>query len=215
MIAETLDVTARQLSLMEAYLQRFLTIGRPEQRRAKPSVRRPMDLADAVSDVLPLVRPACEHAHIELQFAEPTESFMIAGDEQAIGQLLFNLLLIAVEAATAIDDPGSTASSNVAGDSGFSKTGNREGIVRVEILRPTDGRLACRVSDTGCGPDPAIRDRLGEPFVTDKPDGTGLGLAVVRQIAEEHDAKLSWQRVGELTQFTVTFPAAAETFVPN
>jgi nitrogen-specific signal transduction histidine kinase len=51
--------------------------------------------------------------------------------------------------------------------------------------------------------------------VTDKPDGTGLGLAVVRQIAEEHRAELSWRREDMLTQFTVVFPAVVPEAVPS
>ena len=36
---------------------------------------------------------------------------------------------------------------------------------------------------------------------------TGLGLAVARQVAEQHDAELSWHRKGQTTRFVVAFPA--------
>jgi signal transduction histidine kinase len=195
---------------METYLQRFLTLGRPQQGRAKSIVRRPLELANVVEEVLPLVRPACEHAHIDLQFAHPSESLVVAGDSQGIAQLLINLLLNAIEAASAIDDTDSPSSAPP-----ILRTNGSPGFVRVEIVREPDGRVACRVNDTGHGPDAAISARLGEPFVTDKPDGTGLGLAVVRQIAEEHGAELSWQRHGVVTQFTVSFPAPSHEIVPS
>jgi nitrogen fixation/metabolism regulation signal transduction histidine kinase len=205
---ETLDVAIRQMALMETYLQRFLTLGRPRQVRPASLVRRPLELATVVEEVLPLVRPACEHAQIGLQFARPGESFVVAGDSHAIGQLLINLLLNAIDAASAESEtgllPGEIAAVQANGSSRF---------VRVEIVRQADGRIACRVSDTGRGPDAAISAQLGEPFVTDKPDGTGLGLAVVRQIAEEHGAELSWRREGALTQFTVAFPVARDSVV--
>lgn len=184
--SETLDVAVRQMALMETYLQRFLTLGRPRQVRAASLGCQPLELASVVEEVLPLVRPACEHARIDLQFLRPGESLAVAGDSHAIGQLLVNLLLNAIEAASA---------------------GGAAPLVRVESVREPDGRIALRVSDSGRGPDAAISARIGEPFVTDKPDGTGLGLAVVRQIAEEHGAELSWRREGLLTQFTVAFPA--------
>ncbi len=195
---------------METYLQRFLTLGRPQQGRAKSIVRRPLQLANVVEEVLPLVRPACEHAHIDLQFTRPTESLVVAGDSQGIAQLLINLLLNAIEAASAID-----GASSPPGAPPIGRGNGSPGFVRVEIVREPDGRVACRVTDTGRGPDAVISDRLGEPFVTDKPDGTGLGLAVVRQIAEEHGAELSWQRQGLVTQFTVSFPAASHETVPS
>lgn len=205
---ETLDVAIRQLALMETYLQRFLTLGRTPQVRSTPVARRPLELATVVEEVLPLVRPACEHARIDLQFAPPSDSLVVAGDSHAIGQLLINLLLNATEAASALGDNDAPA-----GGIAVARTDGAAGFVRVEIVRETDGRIACRVSDTGRGPDAAISARLGEPFVTDKADGTGLGLAVVRQIAEEHGAELCWRREGALTQFTVAFPAAADQVV--
>jgi signal transduction histidine kinase len=205
--SETLDVAVRQMTLMETYLQRFLTLGRPRQAGAKPIAHRPLQLASVVDEVVPLLRPACEHAHIDLRFCPPAEPLVVAGDSSAIGQLLINLLLNAIEAASALNDghsvPGETAAIRA------ECTADALGLVRVEIARDSEGRIACRVSDSGRGPRGAISSRLGEPFVTDKPDGTGLGLAVVRQIAEEHGAELSWRRQGGLTQFTVAFPAIA------
>ena len=44
-----------------------------------------------------------------------------------------------------------------------------------------------RVSDTGPGVSAEIREKLFEPFVTGRSDGTGLGLALVREMARNHD----------------------------
>jgi signal transduction histidine kinase len=59
------------------------------------------------------------------------------------------------------------------------------GSVSVEAGR-RDGRLFFRVRDTGPGIPPAIRERLFEPFVTGRPEGTGLGLPIAREIARAH-----------------------------
>ncbi len=186
---ESLDVAARQLTLMEAYLQRFLTLGRQQ-----PLDRRPVDLAALVAEALPLIRPACDHAGIALELRRPDEPLQIMGDTQALTQMLVNLLLNAIEAASA---------AKVGGAGQQVPSG---GLVRIEVGRDASGRVVCTVSDSGRGPTAEIGSRLFEPFVTDKPDGTGLGLAVVRRIAEEHQAELSWRREGSLTQFTVSFP---------
>ena len=60
------------------------------------------------------------------------------------------------------------------------------GAITVDAYR--DGEdLVLRVSDTGPGVAADLRDRLFEPFVTGRSDGTGLGLALVREIARNHD----------------------------
>jgi nitrogen-specific signal transduction histidine kinase len=63
------------------------------------------------------------------------------------------------------------------------------------------------VEDTGPGPPEAIRAALGEPFVTGKPEGIGLGLTVARAVAEEHGGALDWGRAHGRTRFAISLPA--------
>src|SRR5262249_31585382 len=67
--------------------------------------------------------------------------------------------------------------------------------------------LVLEVWDTGPGPAPEVAERLFEPFVTGKPEGVGLGLAVARQVAEAHGGAITWTREGGRTCFRVELPA--------
>src|SRR5690606_12622768 len=58
---ENLSVAARQLELMESYLQRFLILGRTAQRELVP-----VDLRDVATSALGLVRPLAEHLRVTI-----------------------------------------------------------------------------------------------------------------------------------------------------
>ncbi len=70
--------------------------------------------------------------------------------------------------------------------------------------------LRASVSDTGPGLPPEIADRLFEPFVTTKPDGMGIGLAICRSIVEAHLGRL-WATPNPDggTSFHLTLPVEA------
>lgn len=67
--------------------------------------------------------------------------------------------------------------------------------------------VAIVVEDNGCGIPPEILVQLGDPFITTKPDGTGIGLLGCYNIIESHNGKIDVKsEVDNGTQFTVTLP---------
>ncbi len=177
---ETLAVALRELALLETHLKRFLDLGRSDPLR-----REPLSLRSLIGEMTALLAPRCKHAHIDLRWQPPAEEAMILGDSGQMEQLLLNVMGNAIEAA----GPG--------------------GWVEVTLRREQDsGRtVVIEVSDSGPGPSPEVAAKLFEPFVTGKPEGIGLGLAVARQVAEAHGGRIGWRRDGKVTQFRIELPA--------
>ena len=64
------------------------------------------------------------------------------------------------------------------------------------------------MEDSGPGVDPATRRRLFEPLITTKERGIGLGLALVKRIAERHGGSVEYSdRPGGGARFTIRLPA--------
>ncbi len=188
--AESTEMALRQLGLMESYLQRFLTLGAGRDEPARPHERRDVPLIELVEEVLSLFRPRSRHVGLELQWTPPPSPITALGDHDELQEMLMNLLFNGLEAATQ-----------------FSSS-TQEAWVRIELDQATPSRARLRVLDTGPGPADAIAGQLFEPFVTDKPEGTGLGLAVAKQIAESHGGSLRWSREGTTTCFEIELPTS-------
>jgi len=82
--------------------------------------------------------------------------------------------------------------------------------VRIELSNAGERNVALTVLDNGQGPSQQISGKLFEPLVTDKRGGTGLGLSVVREVAQQHGGNVSWQRVDGWTCFRVELPLVVE-----
>ncbi len=81
------------------------------------------------------------------------------------------------------------------------------GEVCVEVW-DDDGQLKISFSDTGSGIPQEIRDRVFDSFVTQgKEDGTGIGLALVKKIIDEHGGTIDFETaLGEGTTFYISMP---------
>jgi signal transduction histidine kinase len=91
----------------------------------------------------------------------------------------------------------------------------RGGVVKVRARRePYAGRehLRIDISDQGMGIPAELLHRVFEPFFTTKAQGTGLGLAVVKRILEEHRGEIAVESTSDRgTTFTLRFPLSPLT----
>ncbi|MCE9546439.1 MAG: GHKL domain-containing protein [Planctomycetia bacterium] len=187
---ESLDVASRQLMLMDNFIRRLLI-----RTPSDSATRAPVELPSLVERMLPLLRPAAAHAHVELLVENEGEPAVVHGVDEDLEQLLINLVINAIDAA---------ASDATAINSAAQPAGSR--FVRVTTRTTADDRAILEVQNTGRGPDPRIQSRMFDPLVTTKPDGTGLGLSIVADIVQRHGGKISWQQQDRLTTFVVDVP---------
>ncbi|HVM45869.1 MAG TPA: ATP-binding protein, partial [Candidatus Thermoplasmatota archaeon] len=140
-------------------------------------------LEEVVDEAVQLFRATNRSTHVVLSTYEATPPTpMRRGPVQ---QLVLNLLQNAAEA---------------------SPTG---AAIRVAV-RPTDGGPELEVADEGTGMPPELIERMYEPLFTTKERGTGLGLTIVRRIADAHGAGIACESApGRGTTFRVRFPAGA------
>jgi two-component system sensor histidine kinase FlrB len=84
---------------------------------------------------------------------------------------------------------------------------------RIEVRAEREGRLIrLSVVDDGPGMDEAVRKRIFEPFFTTRPNGTGLGLAVVDSIVKAHGGSVRCESApGQGSAFHVYLPPAASS----
>jgi nitrogen fixation/metabolism regulation signal transduction histidine kinase len=138
---------------------------------------KPLDLNALIHDVMGLYiqEPADNHVPIVLDL--DANCPLIQGDEQQLRQVVHNLLQNAQDACeTLADKPAFLADT--------------QGVTVKTQWRPARQRILLTVTDSGPGFAPNILQRALEPYVTTKAKGTGLGLAVVKKIADEHGARL-------------------------
>jgi nitrogen fixation/metabolism regulation signal transduction histidine kinase len=128
---------------------------------------KPLDLNALVQDVMQLygAENAAVPVHAHLDAACP----LILGDAQQLRQVVHNLLQNAQDATEGQAHPTVSIATQ---------------------MGATSGRVRLLVRDNGPGFPPKILNRAFEPYVTTKTRGTGLGLAVVKKIADEHSARI-------------------------
>jgi signal transduction histidine kinase len=175
---KSLSVALRQLALTETQVRGLLSLSRGEQ--SQPAM---CDVNHVADDVASLLQPTCEHARVTLDLSLADAACLVRADLESLRAAVLNLVTNAIEAAGA------------------------GGLVTVKTAQ-TAATIGIEVVDTGHGPAGHVADSLFEPFVTTKPEGIGLGLALARQVALDHGGSLAWKREAERTVFRLTFPAA-------
>jgi two-component system nitrogen regulation sensor histidine kinase GlnL len=127
------------------------------------------------------------------------------GDQDQLIQIFLNLAKNAAEAAHARGDGRGVVSITTAYRHGLrlrSPGGGKD---------PRGAPLEVRVQDNGPGVPADLRDHLFDPFVTTKPQGSGLGLTLVAKLVADHDGVIDFESEPGRTVFRVRLPVAPPT----
>jgi len=125
---------------------------------------------------------------------------MIDGDQHQLCQVFTNLLTNAFEA---LDGRGSIAVRAVA------QALEQDPAFASDPHAPTPA-LIVDVIDDGPGVPADLSDRIFDPFFTTKPQGSGLGLPIVRKIVDAHDGRIDLMSApGQGTRFRITLPVSS------
>jgi nitrogen fixation/metabolism regulation signal transduction histidine kinase len=163
-LSKSVKTIVEQVAAMKRLVNEFRDYARLPSAELKP-----LDLNQLILDVMALYAPEPSERVTRAQVftdLDPTLP-LIEGDAQQLRQVVHNLLQNAQDAS----DP-------------------QTHVMLVTRWSPARKRVKLTVLDEGTGFAPNILQRAFEPYVTTKTKGTGLGLAVVKKIADEHGARL-------------------------
>jgi signal transduction histidine kinase len=155
---------------------------------AKPAVSgERVDAGALAKQTIALFRHDAERRNVIVDFEAPEEEIAVPASDEALGEVLSNLVVNAIEAQP---------------------DGGR---VRVSLARK-GGRLEICIEDNGPGISAELQAKIFQPFFTTKATGTGLGLSIVARRVAEMGGTLACESPledGKGSRFRVTLPLAA------
>jgi two-component system sensor kinase FixL len=138
--------------------------------RKEHAERAPVDVNDVIYEVLRLLRTDLIQKNIDVRVTAGQGLRLLHADPVQLRQVILNVL---VNAEDAID---------------ATREGPRE--IHVETHLSDAGRIAITVRDTGVGAEESQLEHMFEHFVSSKPRGLGMGLAISRSIVEAHGGRI-------------------------
>lgn len=147
---------ARDVAYLERVTEEFLAFARPRPLRLQP-----IEVRALLQQALDACAGLCAQRRVAIARVEDERPLCMVADAEQLRGALTNLVRNAVEASP----PEETVEVEAVPDGGF---------VRIEVR------------DRGHGLDPEQQGRLFEPFYTTRQQGSGLGLPLVRRVAEAH-----------------------------
>lgn len=171
----------REVARLEGILDDFLRFARGGEIN-----RAPADLVGLVREVISFLEPEHEASEVRVHVDLPTSLPLVMLDETSFRQALINLMVNARQAMP----------------------GGGELIVRLERSGP---RAELSITDTGVGMSDEELERCFELYWSTKKGGTGLGLATVSRIVQQHEGTMHvLSEKGRGTSFTLSLPLLVE-----
>jgi signal transduction histidine kinase len=183
------NVAIREIQRIDELIARLRDLAPPSTHNFAPLILR-----HPIEETLELLHAHLEQKRLRVDRVFPSQDPLVMGDFVQLKQLFLNLFLNAIEAM----DPDGQLTVSLS--------------VRAAAMTVRSEAMV-HISDTGVGIAPAVLEKMFDPFVTTKPGGSGLGLAVCRGIADGHRASIKIENNLHTNGVTVTlgFPLIPQT----
>lgn len=164
-------------------LVNFVNAYRDYTNIPKPNLQK-LEVRELIQNLLGLMGQDMQYAGVLLEVKQPNVALYIEADLEQVQQVLINLLKNAKEALQQLNEKK----------------------IRLEIKYNME-HVFVNIIDNGPGIVPEALERIFVPFYTTKKDGSGIGLALSRQIMQMHGGQLKVESVpDEATAFYLVFP---------
>ncbi len=158
----------REMQRLNQSVTSFLAFARPESSRQQET-----DLREILDEVLELLNPAIEEGGIALQIELDEENTMLKADFSGLRQVLYNVMLNAIQALASPQGPT-----------------RKHRRLRVGGRRES-AQWRLWVEDNGPGILPGMEERIFEAFHTTKAGGSGFGLSIAKAVVDSHDGDIT------------------------
>jgi two-component system NtrC family sensor kinase len=181
-IRDSAATIREQVMRCRTITERFLRFA-----RGIPPAIEPIDLQEVVQNIMELARPTAREAGIDLVLVGNGPVPVVTANTEVVQHVVLNLLVNAIESVTGPDG-------------------------RIVVRFVVDDDIRLQVRDNGCGISPDVQKHLFEPFRTQKPRGTGLGLFLSRTFMRRFngDVRLVDSATGRGSCIEVVFPRSDE-----
>ncbi len=183
-----LGIVISEVERLNSLVTTMLQVGRPSRIEAEPH-----DLRSIASEVVAVARGEATASNgLEIEAVDPGTPIIASVDPDRMRQVVWNLVRNAVQASP------------------------HRGRVEVRTGRDPSGCAFLEVADEGPGIGADHRERLFDVFYSGRSHGVGLGLALVKQIVDQHQGRIEIvDREGPGTCFRVTLPRGESSVRPN
>jgi len=161
---EAVETVARRSAALMQFVDSYRALS-----KLPPPQRRRLELSEIFDRLRRLAESDWAKSGVEVEISPPAGGLAVEADPDQIEQALLNLLGNAREAVGEMD----------------------EARVRLGAYRNPQGRVVVQIADSGPGVAEDIAEDIFLPFFTTKRGGTGIGLALVRQIMLNHGGRIS------------------------
>jgi signal transduction histidine kinase len=176
-IGQQMEIISREILRLDRVVKTFLDFSRPVELSLST-----VPLQEFMGEIADLARPQADASKIRVDVEQEAEGVAIQVDRDLLKQAILNVVVNAMQAMP------------------------EGGVLRFEASANEDS-AEIRISDTGSGIPPELREKIFRLYFTTKKEGSGIGLAMTFRIVQLHDGTIDFtSEPGKGTTFSIRLP---------